>query len=240
MKKILSKVTLASRSEIVSLIDSSIREHSKLNVVTANPEIFMISESNEALQSFLLDDKTTITPDGIGVVKAYNKIFNKNIVRVPGVDTVFDMLDLANREGYSICVFGGKQETIDAFKIKLETEYPNIKDYQLLDGYTNSFEDALEVMKKHPANMNFIAQGVPRQENFMNLANDHLNEGVFIGCGGSIDVLSGMVNRAPKLIMKLNLEWLYRIILNPSRFKRFWNNQVKFVFKIRKINKERE
>lgn len=89
MKKILSKVTLASRSEIVSLIDSSIREHSKLNVVTANPEIFMISESNEALQSFLLDDKTTITPDGIGVVKAYNKIFNKNIVRVPGVDILF-------------------------------------------------------------------------------------------------------------------------------------------------------
>ena len=59
-------------------------------------------------------------------------------------------------------------------------------------------------------------------------------KGIFIGVGGSFDVLSGTKKRAPKLFIKLNLEWLYRIITEPKRLKRFWNNNVKFLFKIKK------
>ena len=65
----------------------------------------------------------------------------------------------------------------------------------------------------------------------------HLNsfkKGIFVGVGGSFDVISGTKKRAPKLFIKLNLEWLYRIVTEPKRLKRFYNNNIKFILKIRK------
>ena len=81
-----------------------------------------------------------------------------------------------------------------------------------------------------------IAMGIPMQEKLINKYFKNAKKGIYIGVGGSFDVLSGIKKRAPKLFIKLNLEWLYRIIKEPRRLKRFWNNNIKFLFKIR--NKE--
>ena len=81
-----------------------------------------------------------------------------------------------------------------------------------------------------------VALGVPSQEKLIYKHLDEFKKGIFIGVGGSFDVLSGTKKRAPKLFIKTNTEWLYRIICEPKRLKRFWNNNVKFIIKVKNLN----
>ena len=76
-----------------------------------------------------------------------------------------------------------------------------------------------------------VALGIPEQELLINKYFNKFKKGIFIGVGGSFDVLSGHKKRAPKLMIKLHLEWLYRIIKEPKRFKRFWESNIKFMLK---------
>ncbi len=237
MKDLLKKVTQMPRDEVNEFLTQKIMQHERVNLVTANPEIMMHGSQDESIARFLLDESTLITPDGIGVVKGYNKLFSADIKRVTGVDTVSDMLKISSEQGFSLFVYGAKQEVLDKFKEILDVEYPGIVINELLNGYDNTFEDAIEAMKGYNSDLVLVALGVPRQERFM-IEAATIQQGVFIGCGGSIDVLSGMIKRAPKLIMAMNLEWLYRIAFDPKRMKRFWNNQVVFMRKIYKLKSE--
>ena len=83
-----------------------------------------------------------------------------------------------------------------------------------------------------------VALGIPNQEKLIYKHLKEFKKGIFIGVGGSFDVISGSKKRAPKLFVKFNIEWLYRICKEPSRLKRFWNNNVKFIFKIQKMKKK--
>jgi N-acetylglucosaminyldiphosphoundecaprenol N-acetyl-beta-D-mannosaminyltransferase len=82
-----------------------------------------------------------------------------------------------------------------------------------------------------------VALGVPKQELLIAKHYDKFSKGIFVGVGGSFDVISGTKKRAPEIIQKLNIEWLYRIIGDKERIKRFYNSNVKFVFEIRRMNK---
>ena len=112
---------------------------------------------------------------------------------------------------------------------------------EIIYEYSNiSSEDKeFENIKKAKPDVVMVALGIPHQEK---LIYKHLNEfdkGIFIGVGGSFDVLSGTKKRAPKFFIKTNTEWLYRIMCEPKRLKRFWNNNIKFMFKIRKEKKKK-
>ena len=90
-----------------------------------------------------------------------------------------------------------------------------------------------DIVKKKP-DICMVALGIPYQEKLISKYFDKVNKGIYIGVGGSFDVMSGTKKRAPKIFIKLNLEWLYRIMTEPKRLKRFWNSNVKFMFKIKK------
>ena len=91
-----------------------------------------------------------------------------------------------------------------------------------------------EISKLNP-DIILVALGIPIQEKLIYKHLNEFNKGIFVGVGGSFDVISGHKKRAPKIFVKLNLEWLYRIICEPKRIKRFYNNNVKFLLKVRKI-----
>lgn len=234
MKKIFKRLYTNSFDSFCELLKDRINSNKKTFIVTANPETFMMSEKDSEIRNMLLDKNVTLVPDGIGVVKAA-KMLNINVCeRIAGVDIAKFLLEYANEKGLKVYLFGSKQEVIDRMQQIIEKEYCNIKLVGATNGYVNDKDKEFENIRKLNPDIVMVALGIPVQEK---LIYNHLNDfkkGIFIGVGGSFDVLSGSKKRAPKLFIKLNLEWLYRIVCEPKRLKRFWNNNIKFIIKVRK------
>ena len=108
------------------------------------------------------------------------------------------------------------------------------KDEKGENGYEKDKDKVfLDIVSKKP-DIVLVALGIPLQEKLIYKYLDKFEKGIFVGVGGSFDVISGHKKRAPKVFIKLNLEWLYRIMKEPSRLKRFYDSNVKFIFKVRK------
>lgn len=233
MKKVFKRLYTNSFDNFCELLKDRINSNKKTFIVTANPETFMMSEKDSEIRNMLLDKNVTLVPDGIGVVKAA-KMLNINVnERIAGVDIAEFLLEYANEKGLKVYLFGSKQEVIDGMKELIEKKYINIKLVGATNGYVNDKDKEFEKIRKSNPDIVMVALGIPVQEK---LIYNHLNEfkkGIFIGVGGSFDVLSGTKKRAPKLFIKLNLEWLYRILCEPKRLKRFWNNNIKFILGVK-------
>ena len=116
----------------------------------------------------------------------------------------------------------------------LKEKYPNLVLAGATNGYEKDKDKVFDKIAKTKPDIILVALGIPLQEK---LIYKHLNEfdkGIFVGVGGSFDVISGHKKRAPKIFIKLNLEWLYRILKEPKRLKRFYDSNVKFLFKVKK------
>ena len=131
-------------------------------------------------------------------------------------------------------MLGAKEEVVSSLANKIKVEYPSIKLLGFSNGYVKNLDKEMEKISKLKPDILLVALGIPMQEELIYRHMNEFNKGIIVGVGGSFDVLSGTKKRAPKIFIKLNLEWLYRIIKEPSRLKRFWNNNVKFIFKVRK------
>lgn len=212
-----------------------LKQDEKTFVVTANPETLMIGVDTPAFDEVLKDERVTIVPDGIGVVKAAGILGYPVKERVTGVEIVQRLFELLNEQGKSIYLLGAKREVLETLVKKLETEYSNLKVAGYTDGYVKD-KDAVfdEIVEKKP-DVVLVALGIPAQELLIYKHYDRFDKGIFVGVGGSFDVLSGMKKRAPKIFIRLNLEWLYRILCEPKRLKRFYTSNVKFISKVNKM-----
>ena len=221
-----------SKNEFYEQINNSLKKGKKEFIVTANPETFMISTHDLELEKIILDKYNLIVPDGIAVVKACKKIGMDIKERITGIEICEYLLKIANDQDLSLYLFGAKKEVLDKLTEKIKKEFPKITLLGATNGYVANKDKIMnEIIKKEP-DICLVALGIPLQEKLISKYFAKAKKGIFIGVGGSFDVLSGTKKRAPKLFIKLNLEWLYRIITEPKRLKRFWNNNVKFLFKI--------
>jgi len=150
-------------------------------------------------------------------------------------EVVEELLIKCNDLSKSIFIYGSKQEVINKFATNIKNKYPNIKVVGLRNGYTTNKSKVIEKIKNSDTDIILVGLGIPNQELFINEIYQEYSKGIFIGVGGSLDVLSGYKKRAPKIFVKLNLEWLYRIIKEPSRIKRFYKNNILFFIKIIKL-----
>lgn len=160
-------------------------------------------------------------PDGIGAVWALKKNGSKNVVKIPGCELWLDVVKDYHKTK-SFYLVGGKQEVIEATSKKLKSEFKGINICNYRNGYikTDTEELALiEDIKKHNPDVVFVAMGSPKQELLMErIQKEH--QAVYQGLGGSFDVYTGYVKRAPKWWVKNNMEWAYRLVKQPSRIKR--------------------
>ena len=160
-------------------------------------------------------------PDGIGAVWALQKKGSKIDSRIPGCELWLDLVQNYYKMK-SFYFVGGKQDVIEATMAKLNSEFKGITICNFRNGYikTEAEEQALiEDIKKHSPDVVFVAMGSPRQELLMErIQKSH--KAVYLGLGGSFDVYTGNVKRAPKWWTKNNLEWAYRLVSQPSRIKR--------------------
>lgn len=234
MKKLFDKLYKKRAQSFYEILSDNLKNNIKTFIVTANPETFMISEKNEDVRKMLLDKETVMVPDGIGVLKAGKKIGYNIEERITGIDIANELLKFGNEQKKSIYLFGSKQEVIDSMKIVIKEQYPNLKLVGTSNGYVTDKDKVFDEIVKLEPDIVLVALGIPLQEMLIYKHLNRFKKGIFVGVGGSFDVMSGMKKRAPKIFIKLNLEWLYRIMKEPKRLKRFYDSNVKFLFRIKK------
>lgn len=235
MKEYFQKIYKEGFQQFTNELETRMDNDTKTFVITANPETLMIGVETPAFDEILKSDKTIIVPDGIGVVKAANMLKYPVKERVTGVEIVQSLLQMLNEKGKSIYLLGAKKDVIEQFVSKIGNEYKNINVLGYKDGYIKDKDLAFEEIAELKPDVVLVALGIPAQELLIYKHYDKFEKGIFVGVGGSFDVLSGMKKRAPKIFIKLNLEWLYRIVSEPKRIKRFYNSNVKFISRIKKM-----
>jgi len=234
MKKHLKQIYGKSQNDYFKLLKKYLKNNEKKFIITANPETLTMAESDKEISKMLLDKNNSIVPDGIAIVKACKMLDIDVTERIAGVDIAEYLIKEANNQKKSIYLFGAKPEVIELFVSKIKNEYPNINILGYSDGYVKDRDKIFEEIIKLKPDVCLVALGIPHQEKLIYKHLNKFDKGIFVGVGGSFDVLSGSKKRAPKIFIKLNLEWFYRIMCEPKRIKRFWDNNVKFIFKIRK------
>jgi UDP-N-acetyl-D-mannosaminouronate:lipid I N-acetyl-D-mannosaminouronosyltransferase len=159
--------------------------------------------------------------DGAGAVMALKKK-GYNAVKLPGCELWLKIIESTYKEGKSFYLVGGKQEVIDATIEKLQKDFHGINIVGYRNGYIKTDEEKKELIndiaEKKP-DVVFVAMGSPKQELLMEEMSER-HQAIYQGLGGSFDVYTGRVKRAPKWWVKHNLEFAYRLIKEPSRIKR--------------------
>jgi N-acetylglucosaminyldiphosphoundecaprenol N-acetyl-beta-D-mannosaminyltransferase len=208
------------QQSFVNTLTNHVESKDKVFVITANPEIVMKAQEDSSFMA-LTQEATYVTADGIGVVKAAQLLDTPLPGRVTGYDTMIGLLEKANERSYKIFLLGAKEDTLKKACENINKDYPNVQIVGKQDGYfdweTNDIADRIQVASP---DMVFVALGVPRQEKWISENIDSFSSGIFIGVGGSFDVIAGTVERAPEMWQKMNLEWFYRLMKQPSRWRR--------------------
>lgn len=221
MKEQILGVNVSSQpqEELMQLIDSDIKENRKSRIVAINPEKVMMATKDKSLKT-LLNGSTYQIPDGVGIMIA-SRARNGNVKgRVTGIGMMEALLDLANENRYRIFMYGAKPETIAQAANVIQQRYPNLIVSGTIDGYEKDREKIIYTINEANPQILFVALGSPKQELFIQDNMEQLNVNVFQGVGGSFDVFSGNVKRAPAIFLNTGTEWLYRLVSQPSRIKR--------------------
>ncbi len=234
MKRFFERLFKGTKEAFIEVLKDHLENGKRMFLVTANPEAFMLGKSDPEMEKLLLDENTTIVADGIGLIKGGNIIGVELAERIPGVELSQSLMEYGNAYGKSIFLFGAKQEVLDALCAVIRDKYPNLTVCGAVNGYTKDKDAVFENMKKQAPDIILVALGMPLQEKLIYKHLKDFSKGIFVGVGGSFDVLSGTKQRAPEFFIKHNLEWFYRIAKEPSRIKRFYNGNVKFLFALRK------
>lgn len=201
-------------------------------VVTINPEM-MSCASKMPEFSQIISKSELVVPDGIGVEIGL-KLLGHNVKRIPGVELGKALIVKFSKENKSIALVGARPEVVALAVENLKKEIDNINIVYYHDGYFDDDEKILNELTVASPDLVLTALGSPKQEVFNSSLKEHLPNALMIGLGGSFDVWAGVVDRAPVFYQKLGLEWLYRTVKEPKRFKRIFPVLPLFVLKVLK------
>ncbi len=189
-------------------------------IVTLNAEMTMAARSNPRLAA-VIAEAALVVPDGAGVVWALG-LQGVRLRRSPGIELAWDLLGYAEAHGWLVALVGAAPDVMERLRQKLAVERPGLRLVLAQHGYL--VEDAWAGLEAQLSELNpdlvLVALGVPRQELW---AQRHRasQSGLWMGVGGSFDVWAGVKQRAPAWTSRLQLEWLYRFLQEPSRWRRY-------------------
>lgn len=199
-------------------------------VITINPEMFQTADCDSSFANIIREAEMVI-PDGIGI-KIGLKLTGKNVARIPGIDFAKRLLQEAALSNIPVAIIGSKEEVVTKAIENLQNEISGLNIAYYHNGYFDNDEEIYSELKNYSPKLILIAMGSPRQEKFIYEAKKKLNPALMVGVGGSLDVWSGFVKRAPKIYQRLGLEWLYRTVTQPSRFKRIFPTLPLFLIRV--------
>jgi len=245
------KINTNTKEEILKEVENSFGINKKFYITTPNPEIILKSLKNKKYKDILNNSYISI-PDGIGVIMASKFLYKENYLkeRISGSDFVYDLLEICENKNKKVFLLGGNtEEELNKVKENLLNKFKSLiisgknigysektlildKNYNLTD-VENKQNGLIEQINYSKADIILVAFGAPKQELWIYENINKLNNiKIAIGVGGTFDFISGYKKRAPKIFIKLNLEWLFRLIQEPKRIKRIFNAVIVFSFKI--------
>lgn len=219
-----------NKAEAKRIIDERLEDGGDeiFTIFTPNTEIIMFCNKDSELKR-IINKGSLVLADGIGLIYA-SKIRRVPIKeRVTGFDTSVEILKIAVEKGYKVFLLGGAPGIAGKASENISREYGDVvcghqhgyfKGQHI--GYPDH-EEEREIIKRIndlKPDIMFVGLGSPKQEKWIEYHRNKLDTNIIIGNGGTIDVLSGNVKRAPQFFQKLGLEWLYRLLADPKRIKR--------------------
>ena len=191
-------------------------------IVTPNAEIVEKASKTPQLRRIINEEAAIVTPDGVGLIYASKLKGDPIQEKVAGIDFARSAIELCAQLGRSVYLLGSKPGVAEAAAANLEKEIPGLKIAGFRDGYFKDEEESEVVAEINASGADFlcVALGSPKQEYFVIRHRDALKVQAAAGLGGSLDIWSGQLNRAPQFYIDHGLEWLYRMIQEPKRLKR--------------------
>lgn len=213
-------VDALTMEDIIRDVPHYIAEDKKMTLISVNPQIVTEAANQPEIVAFIKQSSHRI-PDGIGIVLVSKLTGGPIRQRVAGYDLMLELLAYANKNQQSIFLYGAKPEILNDAKKQIQAHYSGLTIAGEIDGYTALSEDEIvATINKAAPDFLFVALGFPRQEQFLAKHAKNLNVHVFQDVGGSFDVISGHVKRAPNIFINCHLEWLYRSVRYPARISR--------------------
>lgn len=210
-----------SMNETVNLVTRMIESREPHQIITANP-IMVMSAVDSPTYLDLLQAADLVVPDGAGIVWAANYVGNPVAERVAGFDLLHRLMQLGELKGWKVYLLGASPEMIEAAANSLKRQYPALQLVGYRDGYFQAAEDAAVIanIREHDPDILLVGRSADKQEPWIAHYKQQLGVPVIMGVGGSFDVLSGKLKRAPGIFQKLRMEWFYRLLQEPWRYKR--------------------
>lgn len=165
----------------------------------------------------IIDDSVLPIPDGSGATIGMKILYNIKSIKLDLPKTIFE---IANENNFSLFILGATEKVNSEAKKVLIRKYPNINLLGRENGYFEEESIVFDKIKKLNPQIVMIAMGSPKQEKLAASLHKLIPSALLIGCGGALNILTGEVKRAPIFYQKNHLEWFYRLIKEPSRFKR--------------------
>ena len=225
-------VDAVTMAEAVNVVRRAMDTRAGVMVATANAEMLMRATHDEELRR-ILNASALVVPDGAGTVWAARHLGHAMPERVAGYDLAQELLRCAPAEGRRVYFFGSAPGVAEKAKAKAEQLYPGIEIVGVRNGFFSPADNAAIIAEIRAArpDLLLVALGVPKQEKWIAAHLAALDVPVAIGVGGTLDVMAGVMKRAPHWMQRAKLEWLFRGLMQPKRAGRLLALP-KFVLKV--------
>lgn len=221
------KIDNLKKSEVLEKIKFFLKSEQQHHIVTPNPEFLVAAQKDEKFKK-ILNEADLAIPDGTGLVFASWLQKDKIKQRITGADLIDDICKIAEQNLCSIYFLGGEQDVAKKTAENLKQKFQNLMIAGTQDGMPAG-QTNLELIKNSSPDILLVAFGQVKQEKWIK---DNLTKlpsvKIAIGVGGAFDYISGKIKRAPKIFKSLGLEWLFRLIVEPKRWRRIYNAVIKF------------
>ena len=224
-------VDVLTIQETMNLVEKYVITKTPLHLMGVNADKINEAHHNERMKQ-IINSCGVVNADGASVVLA-SKFLNKPLPeRVAGVDLMLRLIELSAAKGYSVYLLGGKQTVVEKTVTVLKNKHHGLNIVGFHNGYFSKSDWPIISKQINEKKPDFVFVGItsPLKEYLIEYFQDENNKSVFMGVGGSFDVISGNIKRAPRWMQKSNLEWLFRVIQEPRRlFKRYFLGNIKFI-----------
>ncbi len=187
--------------------------------IAMNPEKLYRAQREEKLRRVLMSADVRLC-DGIGVSLASRMLCRSPLPRCTGIDLFIEMVSVAAREEWSVYILGASPEVNARARVELRRRFPNLRIAGARHGFFKDSTGVVDEINRSGADLLFAAMGSPRQEFWIAEHRPILRPRFCMGVGGSLDVVAGVVKRAPAVFQKTGTEWLFRLVSDPRRARR--------------------